>query len=141
MKALKAKMTEAGKSAEEIKDFETKAGGFAKKIIGNFKDYEFYTGESMDPDAMCVSFSSSRSGVVWLTVYQGCPPQLPRGRHDTVRHCLEARPQGREGLRFLFCLYQKPPQNQALEPCSTPSKYAVFGIETRSRTMGSPHPP
>ncbi len=54
MKAVKAKLTEAGKSAEEIKDFETKAGAFAKKVLGSFKDYEFYTGESMDPDAMCV---------------------------------------------------------------------------------------
>ncbi|KAK4138293.1 translationally controlled tumor-associated [Trichocladium antarcticum] len=70
MKALKAKMTEAGKSAEEIKDFETKAGGFAKKIIGNFKDYEFYTGESMDPDAMVVLLNYREDGttpfvIVW----------------------------------------------------------------------------
>ena len=52
MKALKAKLQEAGKSEEEVKDFETKAGAFAKKIIANFKDWEFYTGESMNPDAM-----------------------------------------------------------------------------------------
>jgi hypothetical protein len=52
MKAVKGKLQEAGKSAEEIKEFETKASGFAKKVIANFKDWEFYTGESMDPDAM-----------------------------------------------------------------------------------------
>lgn len=52
MKAVKAKLQEQGKSAEEIKDFETKAQGFAKKVLGGFKDWEFYTGESMDPDAM-----------------------------------------------------------------------------------------
>lgn len=52
MKALKGKLVEAGKSAEEVKEFETKAGAFAKKVLGNFKDWEFYTGESMDPDAM-----------------------------------------------------------------------------------------
>jgi hypothetical protein len=52
MKAVKAKLQEAGKSEDEIKDFETKAQGFAKKIIGNFKDWEFYTGESMNPDGM-----------------------------------------------------------------------------------------
>jgi hypothetical protein len=52
MKALKAKLVEAGKSAEEVKEFETKAAAFAKKVIGSFKDWEFYTGESMDPDAM-----------------------------------------------------------------------------------------
>jgi hypothetical protein len=52
MKNLKTKLQEAGKSEEEIKDFETKAQAFAKKVIANFKDWEFYTGESMDPDAM-----------------------------------------------------------------------------------------
>jgi hypothetical protein len=52
MKAVKAKLQEAGKSEEEVKDFETKAQAFAKKIIASFKDWEFYTGESMDPDAM-----------------------------------------------------------------------------------------
>jgi hypothetical protein len=52
MKAVKAKLQEDGKSAEEIKEFETGAQGFAKKVIGSFKDWEFYTGESMNPDAM-----------------------------------------------------------------------------------------
>ncbi len=52
MKAVKTKLQEEGKSAEEVKAFETGAATFAKKIIGNFKDWEFYTGESMDPDAM-----------------------------------------------------------------------------------------
>ena len=52
MKAVKAKLQEAGKSAEEIKEFETGAQTFAKKVLGSFKDWEFYTGETMDPDAM-----------------------------------------------------------------------------------------
>jgi hypothetical protein len=52
MKTLKAKLQEKGKSEEEIKDFETKAQGYAKKIIANFKDFDFYTGESMNPDGM-----------------------------------------------------------------------------------------
>jgi hypothetical protein len=52
MKTVKAKLQELGKSEEEIKEFETGAQTFAKKIIGNFKDWEFYTGESMNPDAM-----------------------------------------------------------------------------------------
>lgn len=52
MKTLKAKLQEKGKSEEEVKDFETKAQAYAKKIIANFKDYDFYTGESMNPDGM-----------------------------------------------------------------------------------------
>jgi hypothetical protein len=52
MKSVKKYLQGAGKSEEEVKDFETKAQGLAKKIIANFKDYEFYTGESMNPDGM-----------------------------------------------------------------------------------------
>lgn len=52
MKAVKSKLSEKGASEDEIKAFESGAQGFAKKIVGNFKDYEFYIGESMDPDGM-----------------------------------------------------------------------------------------
>lgn len=54
MKSVKAKLQELGKSADEIKAFETGAQAFAKKIISNFGDYDFYTGESMNPDGMWV---------------------------------------------------------------------------------------
>jgi len=52
MKAVKKHLQDSGKSEAEVKDFETKAAAFAKKVIGNFKDWEFYTGESMNPDGM-----------------------------------------------------------------------------------------
>ena len=53
MKAVKAALQEAGKSADEIKAFETGASKFVKdKLLPNFKDWEFYTGESMNPDGM-----------------------------------------------------------------------------------------
>jgi Translationally controlled tumour protein len=52
MKHVKEKMKESGKSEEEIKQFEAGAQGYAKKIISNIKDYDFYVGESMDPDGM-----------------------------------------------------------------------------------------
>ncbi|KAK4106853.1 translationally controlled tumor-associated [Parathielavia hyrcaniae] len=63
MKTVKAKLQEAGKSEEEVKDFETKAQGFAKKVIGSFKDWEFYTGESMNADAMVVLLNYREDGV------------------------------------------------------------------------------
>ncbi|KAK0621148.1 translationally-controlled tumor protein [Bombardia bombarda] len=70
MKAVKASLKEQGKSDEEIKEFETKAGAFAKKIIGSFKDYEFYTGESGNPDGMVVLLNYREDGttpyiVIW----------------------------------------------------------------------------
>ena len=39
MKAVKKHLQDSGKSEAEVKDFETKAQGFAKKIVANFKDY------------------------------------------------------------------------------------------------------
>ncbi|KAK3682664.1 Mss4-like protein [Podospora appendiculata] len=71
MKAIKAYLGEQGKSAEEIKDFETKAGAFAKKVLGNFKDYEFYTGESMNPDGMVILLNYREDGVTpYVTIWK-----------------------------------------------------------------------
>ena len=53
MKAVKAKLQEKGAPEEEIKQFETGAQKFVKEnILANFKDWEFYIGESMNPDGM-----------------------------------------------------------------------------------------
>jgi len=52
MKAVKAKLQENGAKEDEVKAFESGASAFAKKIVTNFKDYEFLIGESMDPDGM-----------------------------------------------------------------------------------------
>lgn len=52
MKTVKTKMQERGASEEEVKTFEKGAQTVAKKIQGNFGDYEFFIGESMDPDGM-----------------------------------------------------------------------------------------
>ena len=52
LKKLSEKLKEKGSSEEEVKDFQTKAQAFFKKISANFKDYEFYVGPEMDPDGM-----------------------------------------------------------------------------------------
>lgn len=52
MKTIKTKLKEKGASDDEVAAFEKGAGAFAKKIVANFKDYDFYVGESMDPDGM-----------------------------------------------------------------------------------------
>lgn len=54
MKAVKEKMKEAGKSADEVADFEKYAQAAAKGLIAKFKDLEFYTGESMDINGMYI---------------------------------------------------------------------------------------
>jgi hypothetical protein len=52
MKKVKEAMKAKGASDDEVAAFQTGAGAYAKKIIGNFKDYDFFVGESMDPDGM-----------------------------------------------------------------------------------------
>jgi len=63
MKAIKEHLKSQGKSDEEIKAFETGAQGFAKKVVGSFKDWEFYTGESGNPDGMVVLLNYRADGV------------------------------------------------------------------------------
>ena len=58
MKTTKKRLQEEGKSDDVITHFEKGAAAFAKKIVGSFKDYEFFTGESMNPDGMLVHQST-----------------------------------------------------------------------------------
>jgi len=55
MKKVKEHMSANGASEDEVKEFEKGAQTFAKRVVSNFKDYEFLIGNSMDPDAMYVS--------------------------------------------------------------------------------------
>ena len=52
MKTVKTHLQTTGASPEEVTAFEKGAQTFAKKIVANFKDYDFLTGESMNPDGM-----------------------------------------------------------------------------------------
>ena len=56
MKAVKAAMQEQNAAPEEITAFEKGASAYVKeKLLPNFKDFEFYTGESMNPDGLYVN--------------------------------------------------------------------------------------
>lgn len=61
MKALKAKLAET--NPERVAIFEKNATTLVKKILGNFKDYEFYVGESMDPEGMVALLNYREDGV------------------------------------------------------------------------------
>ncbi|KAJ1875838.1 mitochondrial dynamin GTPase Msp1 [Coemansia sp. RSA 990] len=61
MKAVKAKLQE--KNPERVPGFEKEAAEFVKGIVKNFKDYEFYTSESMDPDGMVALLNYREDGV------------------------------------------------------------------------------
>jgi hypothetical protein len=68
MKAVKEKLKEKDASEEEITTFEKGAQAYAKKIVGNFKDYDFYIGESMNPDGMYVLSHSLILSIHSLTI-------------------------------------------------------------------------
>ncbi|KAF2715700.1 microtubule/calcium-binding protein [Pleomassaria siparia CBS 279.74] len=71
MKTVKTKLGEKGASEDEIKAFEKGAQGFAKKIVANFKDYEFLIGESMDPDGMVILLNYREDGTTpYITVWK-----------------------------------------------------------------------
>ena len=47
---------------DSVEAFEKGATAYVKKVLGSFKDWEFYTGESMDPDAMVVLLNYREDG-------------------------------------------------------------------------------
>ncbi|KAH7343524.1 Mss4-like protein [Rhizoctonia solani] len=66
MKAVKEQLPEERKA-----DFEKGASAFAKKIIANFKDFEFYTGASMNPDGMVALLNYREDGITpYFTVWK-----------------------------------------------------------------------
>lgn len=111
MKAVKQHLQET--KPERVAEFEKGAQGFAKQIVGNFKDYEFYVGESMNPEgmvALLVSdmgsldfscyFQDSAGGIIFTVpsfrLRSLLTSELPRGWCHTVLYLLEGRTQGGE---------------------------------------------
>jgi len=71
MKKVKEALKEKNASNEEISTFEKGAQSFAKKVVGNFKDYDFYIGESMDPDGMVILMNYREDGVTpYVTIWK-----------------------------------------------------------------------
>ncbi|KAI0284229.1 translationally controlled tumor-associated [Russula aff. rugulosa BPL654] len=58
MKAIKDKLPE-----DRVATFEKGAQAYAKKIVANFKDYEFYVGESMDTEGMVALLNYREDGI------------------------------------------------------------------------------
>ncbi|KAJ7771416.1 translationally controlled tumor-associated [Mycena maculata] len=58
MKTVKAKLP-----ADRVEAFEKGAAAYAKKLVANFKDYEFYVGENMNPDGMVALLNYREDGV------------------------------------------------------------------------------
>ncbi|KAG0206405.1 hypothetical protein BGX28_002121 [Mortierella sp. GBA30] len=68
MKAVKEKLK---LDADAAKAFETSVNVDAKKIIANFKDYEFYIGESMNPEGAIMLLNYREDGVTpFFTIFK-----------------------------------------------------------------------
>ncbi|KAF8195845.1 Mss4-like protein [Mycena galopus ATCC 62051] len=61
MKSVKGKLQDSG--SERVEAFEKGASNYAKKIVANFKDYEFFIGENMDPLGMVALLNYREDGV------------------------------------------------------------------------------
>jgi len=58
MKKIAEKLPEDRKEA-----FKSGAQAYAKKVVANFKDFEFYTGETMDPEGMVILVNYREDGI------------------------------------------------------------------------------
>jgi len=67
MKAIKGKLEES--APERVPIFEKGAQAYVKKMLEKFDDYEFYTGEGMDPEAMVVPMGYREDGVTPYLIY------------------------------------------------------------------------
>jgi len=54
MKSIKAKLEEEKVGDDKVAEFQTKATAFVSQILKRFKDFQFFTGESMDVDGQVV---------------------------------------------------------------------------------------
>jgi hypothetical protein len=61
LKRVSDKLAADGK---DVKAFQAAAQEFVKKIIAKFDDYAFYTGETMDPEAMVVLKVYKEDGII-----------------------------------------------------------------------------
>ncbi|KAJ3105789.1 hypothetical protein HDU96_008446 [Phlyctochytrium bullatum] len=69
MKALKAYLN--ANDPDRVAVFESKVTPFVKKILENFKDYEFYVGEGMNPDGMVILLNYREDGTTpYLTFFK-----------------------------------------------------------------------
>ena len=65
MKAVENHLKESDPA--RVDGFKAEAQEHVKKVIANFKDYEFFTGESMNPDGQVVLLNYREDGITWVS--------------------------------------------------------------------------
>lgn len=105
MKSVKEKLAES--APDNVAEFEKGAAAFAKKLVANFKDYEFvsittntqssflmllqYTSESMNPDGMVALLNYREDGVTRKFLILSCQSGIwiPHSHIYSLLHFLE----------------------------------------------------
>lgn len=72
MKKVTEKMKAKGADESQIKAFQSGAQNYyTKKIAPNFRDFDFYAGESMDTDGMVVLLNYREDGITpYVTIWK-----------------------------------------------------------------------
>lgn len=70
MKKVKTHLQET--APDRIPIFEKGIAAFVKKVLSNFNDYEFYTGESMNPDGMVALLNYREDGTTPYFSFSKC---------------------------------------------------------------------
>jgi len=68
MKTVKTHLAE--KNPDRVPVFEKAAASYVKKILESFSKYDFYTGESMDPEAMVVLYETNDDGKSYMIYWK-----------------------------------------------------------------------
>ena len=67
MKSIKKYLEE--NNPERAAIFEAKAPAFIKKVLGNIKDYEFYVGETMNPEGLVGLLNYREDGMYLIRIF------------------------------------------------------------------------
>jgi hypothetical protein len=70
MKTVKKHLQETNPSRVEV--FEKAAAPFVKKVLGDFSNWQFYTGESMNVEGMVGELRRSSAGIFFFVSWKGC---------------------------------------------------------------------
>jgi hypothetical protein len=85
MKKIKAHL-ESKEDKSRLEVFEKQAQAFAKKVIGKFDDYDFYVGESMDPDGMVALLNYREDGVTpYMIFWKDGLKEVSSGKASSAR--------------------------------------------------------
>lgn len=67
LKEIKTKLSE--KNPERVPEFEKGAQAYVKKLLEKFDDLEWYTGDSMNPEAMVIPLAYREDGTTPYLMY------------------------------------------------------------------------